>query len=51
MPVIFDNFRFLYDWCVDTDLSHLYDFVCPYHIAHVTTHEDDESAPRGGEQV
>ena len=38
--IISDNFRFLYDWCVDTDLSDLYDFICPYYIAHVAIHED-----------
>jgi len=25
----------------DTGLSHLFDFIYPNHIAHVTTHEDE----------
>jgi len=39
--VIFDNFKSLYDWCMETGLSDLYDFICSYYIAHVVTHEDE----------
>ena len=30
--IISDNFRSLYDWCVEKGLSHLYDFICPYYM-------------------
>ena len=37
----FDNFRSLYNWGLELGLSHLYDFICPYHIAHVVNREDE----------
>jgi len=39
--VISYNFKSLYNWCVETSLSHLYDFISLYHIAHMVTREDE----------